>query len=53
MKTTDPVMTELHNAKAANAARFGDLKTYVAHLQKRGKKPHPGGTVSAPKRSVV
>ena len=53
MKTTYPVMTELHKAKAANAARFGDLKTYVAHLQKLAKKPHPGGVVSAPNRSVV
>ena len=53
MKTTDPVMTELHKTKAANAQRFGDLKTYVAHLQKLGKRPHPGGVVSAPKRSAV
>ena len=53
MKNTDPVMDELYKAKAANAARFGVLKTYVAYLTKLGKKPHPGGVVSAPVRRPV
>ena len=52
MKTIDPVMDELWKAKAANAERFGDLKAYVAYLQKQGKKPHPGGMVNPPKRKA-
>ena len=53
MKTNDPVMTELWKAKEANAQRFGDLRTYVAHLAKQGKKPHPGGVVPAPARKPL
>ena len=47
MKNTDPVMDELYKVKAANAARLGNLITYVAYLTKLGKEPHPGGVVSA------
>ena len=48
MKTTNDVLLELQKAKAANAARFGDLRAYVAHLQVLNKKAHPGGVVTPP-----
>jgi hypothetical protein len=35
-KHTDPVMQELWASKDANAARFGDLTAYVAHLRAAG-----------------
>ena len=50
MKTTDPVMQEVWQAKEANAKKHQDLKTYMAYLRKLAKRKHPGGRVpcSAP-----
>jgi hypothetical protein len=47
MKTTDPVMQEVWQAKEANAKKHQNLATYMAYLRKQAKRKHAGGRVAA------
>jgi hypothetical protein len=48
MKTVDPVMQEVWQAKEANARKHQNLTTYMAYLRKQTKRKHPGGRVQSP-----
>ena len=47
MKSADPVMQEVWQAKAASAKKHGSLAAYLAHLRKQSKRKHPAGRAPA------
>jgi hypothetical protein len=52
MKTVDPVMQEVWQAKEANAKAYQTLAAYMAHLRKQAKRKHAGGRVSCEPSAV-
>lgn len=46
MKTSDPVMQEVWQAKEANAKKHENLAAYISYLRKQAKRKHPGGRVT-------
>jgi hypothetical protein len=48
MKHIDPVMKELWAVKDANAAKFGNIDSYLTHLRKLEKRERTSGRVIVP-----
>lgn len=46
MKTSDPVMQEVWQAKEANAKKYQNLAAYMSFLRKQAKRKHAGGRVA-------
>lgn len=48
MKHIDPVMKELWAVKDANAAKFGNIERYLAHLKRLENQERASGRVMIP-----